>query len=299
MAEALVTPEDSVNENCPLRSKTRIVFSDKGVCSTIEWEVRDKNGDVLDLSNWVCTDADGDGEADDAETDPELCGQVIVRFADAAMPSEITQAIGWSTDPVNGIIKVDIPTNVNQYSGVYMMDVAITQQTDTDEYKIMHIDHGLVSIERGLFGDTTRVIGPPTIRELRIALRDTMMENSLLSDVEFDDAEIVNALARPLRQWNETPPPVAFFNSQEFPFHEHWLKASMALLMRSAAYWYERNNIGATHGGVTLNDRSKMQPYMIMAQELYKEWEEFIISKKVSINAARCMGYVSSPYTYW
>jgi hypothetical protein len=299
MSEIVISAEDTTNEGCPIATKTRIVFGTKGVCSTLEWEIRNKAGEPVNLSEWLCADADGDGTVDDTGVEPyPLCGQVIVRFADAAMPTYIFQAIGWSPDPAAGIIRVTLPTDLVQYPGVYIMNVGISEQTDTDVFQLRLIDTGILSLERSLFGATLiqDLVGPPTIQEMRIALRDSVSENSLLNDVEFDDAEIVNALARPLRQWNETPPPVAYFDSRQFPFHENWLKASMSLLMRSAAYWYERNRLAASHGGITVDDKNKMQTYMLMADQLYKEWQQFIIDQKVAINIASCYGMVGSRY---
>lgn len=302
--DLVLTADDSTNDGCPLLTKTRIITATKGLCSTVEWEVRDKNGQPMNLGDWLCADEDGDGEVDSSETDPEstpypLCGQVIFRWADAASPGFIFQAIGWSPDPEAGIVRVTLPSDLVQYPGLYLQQVGISEQTDTDVYTLRYIDKGILSIERSLFGSTepSDLLGPPTLQEIRIALRDSGLENSLLNDVEFDDTEILHALARPLRQWNETPPPVAFHDSRSFPYHENWLKATMALLMRSAAYWYERNRLATSAGGVTVDDRNKMQTYMLMAESLYKQWEQFIIDKKVSINVSRMYGEVSSPYS--
>jgi hypothetical protein len=300
--EIILTADDSTNEGCPLLTKTRVIIATKGLCSVVEWQVRDKSGQPMDLGDWICADSDGDSEYDESELESSepypLCGQVIFRFADAASPSYVYQAIGWSPDPETGIVRVQLPADLVAYPGLYLMQVGISAQTSADVYTLKYIDKGILSIERSLFGsvDLGDLLGPPTLQEIRIALRDSGLENSLLSDVEFDDTEILHALARPLRQWNETPPPIAYFDSRSFPYHEHWLKATMALLMRSAAYWYERNRLATSAGGVTVDDKNKMQTYMLMAQGIYKEWEQFIIDKKVSINVARCYGIVSSPY---
>lgn len=300
----VLRPEDSVNEEgCPILTKTRVILGIKGLCSTIEWVVRNASGQAVNLGNLLCADSDGDSVYDESESEPDsepypLCGQVVFRFADAICPSEVWQAVGYSPDPEAGVVRVDLPAGLVEYAGVYRLEVAVSEQIEPGVYKIRLIDSGLVSIERSLFGLVTpdALLGAPTIREIRIALRDSGLENSLLQDVEFDDAEITQAIARPLRQWNETPPPIAYFDSRSFPFHEHWLKATMAILMRSAAYWYERNRLSTSAGGIPLDDRNKMQTYMLMADRLYKEWEVFVIDKKVSINAARVYGIVSSPY---
>lgn len=303
--DIILTVDDATNDGCPLLTKTRIITATKGLCSTIEWQVRDKNGQPMDLGDWICADSDGDSEYDQSEIDSSepypLCGQVIFRFADAAIPSYIFQAIGYSTDTAQGIVRVQLPADLVAYPGVYLMQVGISEQTSPDVYSLKYIDKGILSIERSLFGsiELGDLLGPPTIQEIRIALRDSGLENSLLGDVEFDDTEILHALARPLRQWNETPPPIAYYDSRSFPYHEHWLKATMALLMRSAAYWYERNRLATSAGGITVDDRNKMQSYMLMAQGIYKEWEQFIIDKKVSINVARCYGSIGSPYSSW
>jgi hypothetical protein len=296
-----VSPNDDTHLDCPVLTKTRVVTVDKGVCAIINWEVRDRNGDAVDLSDcFACPDSSSSAEENS-------CGQVIFRFGDIlGENAEIHQVIGSIITPSLGTVQVELTSDIVSLAGVFTMQVGISVRDldDPDVYKLVHVDKGMLSVERGLFGITstaTGLGGAPTIGEIRMAMRDTAIENQLLDAVEFDDAEIVFALTRPLRYWNETPPPVAVFTATTFPFHEMWLRATIAQLLKTSAYWYERNKLPASHGGITVDDMGKANPYIQVSMLLQKEWEDFVITKKVQINAGLAMGHTGSTYGsgYW
>jgi hypothetical protein len=89
---------------------------------------------------------------------------------------------------------------------------------------------------------------------------------------------------------------VAYFSTRNFPYHDNWLKATISNLMKIAAVWYERNRLQATHGGITVDDRDKLNPYLQVSMQLQEEWKEFVMWKKVQINAGLAVGIVGSPY---
>ena len=128
-------------------------------------------------------------------------------------------------------------------------------------------------------------------------LRDTVTENDLLDDVEYDDAEILFAVVQPVREWNEAPPPVAFFNCATFPYKHHWMKAITAELMRTAANHYLRNKMQSNQAGLALNDRDKNREYLELSQLYRQEWKDFVTREKIRINANLAMGTVLSDYS--
>ena len=302
MAESIrtITPDDDTHNDCPVLTKTRMVSVNKGVAACISWEVRDRAGSPLDLCECLPTCCAGSSSSSES-SDPDLSAdseRIAFRFTEAlGQGTEVCDVTGTCVDAANGLVSACLPAAVYNNPGIYQQEVGIF-----DEAGILSVtDKGWISVERGLFGAAVSTIGPVTLNEVRIQLRDTMFENDLLDAVEFDDTEIIHSIMRPIREWNEKPPPVAVFSTQTFPYHDHWLKAIIANLMKIAAVWYERNRLPASHGGITVDDRSKMNPYFSVAKMLEEEWHDFIITKKVQINAGLAMGQVQSTYGigYW
>ena len=136
---------------------------------------------------------------------------------------------------------------------------------------------------------------PLGITEVRLAMRDTCPEfNMLLLDVQFSDTEIAYAITRPVDEWNESPPPVGTYTYATFPYRENWTKATIGMLLTSAAYWYARNKLPYTAGGVSVNDMDKDNPYTAMAAQIKAEWKDWMMRTKVRMNAEQCYGSLRS-----
>jgi hypothetical protein len=267
-----ISPEDSLHDGCPVLGKTRYLVVSKGECACVEWPVRDRQGNSRSL-----------GDID----------HVVVRFQDALSVDpglyELNATIVSSSD---GVISFSLTSDLVNRACIWQFQIGLMDDADN----LLGTDFGYLSVERGLFGDIENFDGPLTINEVRLQLRDTLTENELLDDVEFDDVEIIYAILQPIREWNEKPPPVAYHNPQTFPYHFHWLQAVVAHLLTTAAHWYERNRLPASHGGITVDAKAKANPYLAVAQLMRKEWLEFVMNKKISINAGLFMGHVGSGY---
>lgn len=287
---AVISPEDATVDGCPVLTKTRVVTSSKGVAATIEWTFRDNAGNAINL-----TDCLGECESDASETSAETCPSVVVRFGNALTEGFVGYCEVEATivDAANGVVRAELPEEVSANAGIYVMDWAVL---GTDGNPLL-VNRGFLSVERGLFGNDYQGGGPPTLGEIRIQLRDSAVENSLLDNVEYSDAEIITSILRPIQEWNETPPPVGRFNTNNFPYRYNWLNAIVANLLMIAAHWYARNKLQSTAAGVNLNDRDKDNPYLVVADRLRQEWKSFILVKKVEINAKMAYGTVGSHYS--
>ena len=122
------------------------------------------------------------------------------------------------------------------------------------------------------------------------------MENDLLMAVEFDDAEILEAIRHPVMKFNEMPPPLTPFTCKSFPFGHHWRNAIVAELMKTAAHHYMRNALKVSSGGLNVDDKNKYNEYLQFASLYIREWEDFITQKKVEINAGMFFGSQQSTY---
>ncbi len=283
MAET-VRPVDATADGCPVLAKGRVVVADKGTNPTLVWELRDRDGNPLDVSAYLC-------DSQESEENSEQCGQVIFRFADAVLPGTIQQVIGRAVDGgVTGLLEVDLPDVITDQATIWQFQVAVTNSAG----KIQHMNSGLLSIERGLFGDVDQLTGPPTLQELRLMIRDSAAENSRLQDFEFSDIEVVHAITRPIMQWNERPPQIGKVVPASFPYRENWAKAAVGELLQLAAHNYRRNKTQMSAAGVTDQSLDRDNPYEAKAQLLRQEWLAFVDHEKVRINANMAWGTHSS-----
>lgn len=294
VAEPLLTrrPEEAYYENCPIRTKQRAILVDQGLTSYIEWEWRDRQGRTIDLTPYL----EGSSESESSslslsEPYPGTRSRILVRFANCqGQPLETVE--GKVVSLAEGIIAAGIPEKIRNRAGIYTLGLAIE---DIYGRKIL-ADKGLLSVERSVWRSQDSPVGPPTLGELRMAMRDTAEENDLLLNVEFSDSEILWALVRPIQQWNELPPPVAPFCCETFPFTYHWTRAAIGLLLETAAHHFRRNKQMANQGNVLLTDKDRDRPYLEVAAMLMQEWMGFIRQKKAEINLRGAFGVVFSPY---
>ncbi len=283
------TPEQSCHEGCPLLSKIRHVLIQKGVCATVEWGLRHPDGKTADLSLCFPSETSISTSVSAVADDP----LIKVRIGDCDGTGAIYEVTGTVADAKTGTIRFTLPKEIFNLAGIYIMDMAVV---DAANLAPLFIDNGMLTVETGLFGDTTQRNGPPTFSDIRIHLRDSALENDLLDDVEFDTAEVVNALVYPVRQWNEEPPPVAQFTCRTFPYRFNWRQAAVGELLRIAAHHYMRNNLKLNHGGLQGNLKDKYQEYLALAESYRLEWKDFIDKKKLEINIGLASRTLGSPY---
>lgn len=183
---------------------------------------------------------------------------------------------------------VDIPIESDDFrkAGLYPMSfIVYSNGVPVEEYQ------GYVYVDLGMNELTDVSNDPVSISDVRMALMDYSPEaNTLLEELEFSDLQIINAMKRPVREWNETPPDVFRYTFSNFPYHEAWLKATCAYLLESAAHRYNRNTIPHNASGLTLDPNNKGALYMNMAATLKAEWKAWISAKKTELNMASCWG---------
>lgn len=273
--QRIVRPNIPLHLGCEVLTKEPSITITKGQDALIEWVLRDKLGRPVDITGAL---AEIDGEP----------GCVEVRIRNALSGSANCYTLNADViDATNGVVQFSLPAKVRDNACLYSVELAVRDGAGA----IMFSRKGLLSVERGLYGDTGSMLkGALTLEEIRMELRDRTEENDLLRDVEFDDVELLYAITSPIRYWNEIPPDVARYSACNFPYHGHWLRATCGHLLRVAANWYERNRIQGTGGGLSLDDRNKMQQYTALSRQYLSEWELFVERKKIEINAAGCYG---------
>jgi hypothetical protein len=163
------------------------------------------------------------------------------------------------------------------------------------------VDQGLLSVERSLFTADYGVNGPPTLQEIRLELRDTEPNiNRLLQNVEYDDAEILRAIVKPVEEWNHSPPSLNgyVYDTHTFPFRHFWMQGIKGYLLSFAAHWYRRNRLAYQAAGVSVDDMNKEREYLEASELLISEYRTWLKHKKVELNAYGAYGEVSSAYSF-
>lgn len=293
-----LTPSLNYHEGCPIFSKLRHIVIPKGTGGIVKWPLLRPDGKSADLSSCfsssVTDSASSSTSVSVSVSNPEE-STIKTRFANCDK-SNCMEIEGAADNPAMGTVLFAIPAQVYTVAGIYYMDIAVVTTVAGVETPIF-IESALLSVEDSLWGNTTQVTGPPTLADIRTVLQDSPVENELLLDYEFDIAEILSAIVRPIQQWNETPPPIARHNCATFPYKYHWLQGVAGQLLLTAAHGYMRNNLKVNHAGVQGNFKDKHQEYLQVAQAYIREWTEFITMKKVEINIAGACGSLPSAYS--
>lgn len=285
----IVIPADgatAASNGCPVLTKERVAVVERGVAASLQWQIRDNDGNPVDLTSLLGNDPP-----------TPVGGSVSFRFADAISPDSghaPLALVGYLVDAPSGTVQCDLTNRVTAVARLLAVGVGISNAGN----QLVLVNNGILSVERGLFGDWSKQAdGPPTLADLRMQLRDTMLENSLTDLPEFSDQEIIFCLAKPLRVWNETPPPVFQARASNFGcYRENWLKATCGELFTMAAMWYRRNRFNAAGGGIQDDSLAKAPEYDQAAQLLQQQWTQWMQLEKNRISALQFMGTFGSAY---
>lgn len=136
----------------------------------------------------------------------------------------------------------------------------------------------------------TNCSGPLLIPEVRLAILDIDNQSdgapfsNLLDDTEFTDLDLIFAQRRVVQMWNETPPPVARYTTNDFPYRYWWLEATVGELLRMSAARYRRNRLAYQAGGMAVDDQSKADEYEKIGQLKLEQFKEWMRTEKYRIN---------------
>jgi hypothetical protein len=281
-------------DRCPVSEKLRCHEISAGRQSKLVWNFVDENGTVLDLS----IPGDGSESASESESSPYTFSLRVreVTGMCATPDSVVTLAVTLDDAETGQVVAANLPASISDYAGIYAEEWGIFQDD-----VLIYSNSCFLFVRRGLFSAAGNLgqydTGPPTLEEIRLSLRDHVAENQLLQNREFDAAELVQAITRPLMYWNEIAPCLRPPQTTiSFPFRELWMCGIQAYLLEMAAHFYRRNNLAYNAGGVAVNDRDKDNPYMAASLQLRQKFERDCLAKKVEINRTLFSGSVPSPY---
>lgn len=263
-----------------LSTKKRAVSVNSGTMVSVSLQLLNDTGNPIDL-----TDCGGSA------------GTVAVRIREviSCKTKDIFSIDGTVTDVEQGIVEFEVPSTVANNPGIYNAELGVHNGDDD----LIFTNQFYIWINRGLFGNPKYPnAGPPTIDEVRLAIRDNAPEeNLLLDDFEFDLAEMCVAAEGGVRYWNEAQPPVGVsFNTRNYAVRDKWLNYITGRMMQIAAYRFRRNHLPYQAGGLSIDDQNKFQQYDQIGMALIQDYREWVKNKKVEINCYAAMTSTGSPY---
>jgi hypothetical protein len=190
-----------------------------------------------------------------------------------------------------------VPDAVRDRAGVFRAQVRIATADDEEVAR----DEVLVLVDRGFWlsdgGAPGSDRGPPTLAEVRTALRDHPGANRLLGDYEFDAAEVGQALVSAVQQFMTAYPPLPLrLDTTSWPsqWRRPWLDGTLAYLFETAATYCRRGSLPYTAGGLTIDDLKKEPEYLQAAQIYRQRFAEWVKTTRSAINLQAAWGSVSS-----
>ena len=292
-------------DGCPVLPKLQCHEVQMGQDARLEWTMRTANGDPVDLTDCAnsCASVSSGTPAEsfDALGTPPCGVSLRIRELTGLSPTQdpVACVLADIVTATDGYVRAQsLPDSIIREPGIYLEEWALF----SEDHRMIFSNQSLCFVRRGLFGvsnDTGQYSkGPPSIEEIRLTMRDnSSADNLLLDNVEFDGAEIAQAVLRPIQYWNEIPPPLRpAMTTKTFPFKEIWLKGIQAYLYRMASNTYRRNRLPYSAGGVTVDDKNKEQEYSAAAAGLLRAFQDMVQAKKVEINIAGFSSSISSQY---
>lgn len=299
----VLVPQDSKSRGQSVLTRTKAIKIKGGQKATIEWVMRDNNGNPVNLSGCECQDESSSASVlSDSSVSVEckynlkFCLKEYLSLNRYGCADSLCALPVTVVNEAEGLVRVEVPKEYTKIPGIYFGEFAVVGLDEDGKEYVLFSNTLYVNIE-GSGWSARRRHRPPTIAEIRLHLRDSSpSESYLLDNLKFDDAEISAALVRPIQQWNEMPPPVGVYTTSNFPFPYHWMEAAIGNLFLMAAEQFRANNLTYSAAGVQVDDQNKEPNYEAAAQRRLANWMQWMKLKKAEQNLAQGFGQLRSAY---
>ena len=280
--QLVVSPVITTVEGTPVPAKMRAVKITQAQQAKVLWTMTDPDGNPVDF------------------TDLQAAGCSVVFWFHESLSMAPGQGInklipGVIVDASHGQVQGDFEDAATTCGpGIYIIDVGVLDNKNS----LVFSNRFYLIVENSQFAAQQSNLGPLTVAELRLSLRDVDRDGNLwLASFEWDLAEIAQCIIRPIAEFNESPPPLdQQYNTSTFPYRYNWLKASQAYMLQIAAFWYMRVHLPYQAGGLSIDDKNKADIYWRTSQQLMQEWKQWMQFTKVRANAEGAYQSMGSSY---
>lgn len=277
-----------VPDGCQVLTRVKAFVTPQGVPCLLGHTLRDRDGAVVDLAGLM-----PEVLASASAGSPDGTAVLLVRpWVGGTTTCDGVAVPAVSSDPSGGQLLAPLPPAVVDRAGLYDLCWVVSD----GDGRVAVTGTSLLSVERAIGPKA----GPLTIGEIRTFLVDTGYgDNLLLNDVEFSDDQLVQAIALPVQQWNESLPRLrtANYTAANFPFRREWLLAAVGHLDLMAAAHYRRNRLAIQTSGLVDDSKNRANEYQAEGQRLLAEYKEFVRAERYRISMARAWGSIGSDYS--
>lgn len=274
--QASKTPPVTTLFGTPIPERMLALRVTDGTSATLNWTMRTPQGTPVDISDLVS----------------QGCG-IVFKANEVTGDGGVFTIAGTVSDATHGGVRAVLAPTVFGSPGIYRGEFSVVNSGGVSVFN----NTLLVVVDASLFANNPN-IGPLTLPEIRLHLRDSSSVEGLLTDnIHFDDAEIAACIRRPVDYFNEIVPPISQrFSTKYFPYRFHWLEGTVSCLFSLAAEFYRKNNLDYQAGGASIADLKKAQEYDAAAQSRWATFKTWAQSTKVSLNMNEGWGEVASGY---
>ncbi len=268
----------------PLYGRKRAVLSKQGLRVNYDTQLLDHNNAPLDI--------------DALKAEHSLADVVCkISFREATLiQPEVIIDNATITDASQAMVRFSLPTEVMKVPAIYQAELALF--APDDESVFYANNRFYVYNEPTNWTDTTYTLF--TVDDLRLSLRDSdAIENELIANYDFDLAELCYAVVRAVQYWNETPPLLQYYTTSHFPFRNMWLTGIQLFLFEMIEEHYRRNYLPHSLGGLTTDDKNKMQLYRAAWNDRFQRFSVAVKQQKIRMNAELGTGTVGGFYSYY
>lgn len=260
-------------------NQVKVVRIAQGARKQLVFQLLTREGDPVDLTQEVVTaPAQTPGYGPQRQVSP-MAGYVRLRAKSELGCSPAFDLLGTWDPEVPNVVVFQLDETTSTEAGVFFAEIGQFVSGD----HLVESWPCYVLVEPSLFSSLDGT-GPLSIAEIRLGLLDFAPDEvSLLDDMEFSDLEIIHAIRHVIHLWNETPPDVQDYTTNNFPYRYHWILGTCAHLLDMAAAKYRRNYLSYSAGGVSIGDQDKAKEYQEMSREKKKEFQDWMMRTKMRL----------------
>lgn len=276
---SVITPKVTQFDGSPVWEKLRAIELFQNQVATLRLQFVSRDGNPIDLSSFS----------------DKLTLQYKLKLSEiTALDSSLLFSVnGVVSDPVQGYVDFGLNTdNGTGKCGIYLGQYWI-EKANGD---VVHINQIYISIIPSLLNTSNRpyLFGPISSQELQLAIRGSSpVESTLLQEIEFDLAEIIQSLRWPVEFWNTSAPDIGiYYTTENFPYKFQWVEAAIGELLLIGAHRYRRDHLPHQVAGIAIDDTNKFQQYDQAGMLRRQMYQRFVRNRKLFIDIAGGFGSV-------
>lgn len=271
-------------------SDTPFIRMSQSQQKTVDVVIRDESGDAVDLTQFEVVNPAQEYSSSSLAAD--VLEVKLAASHSLSSPGVVFELNATIVDAETGQVRFEFTPTETCAAGVYVASVGVFWAGILRHQQMFYLEF----MPNNFAAGGTRIL---TVPEVRMDIADACPEaNYLIDDLEFTDAEILHCMRKAVDAFNDTPPAVLRYNTNNFPFWDAWVSATVAYLLKMIWHRYARNVLEYSAAGVSVQDqRYQADTYMRQATAELDRYADWCQSTQVRANISAGYGSIApSPY---